>query len=63
MNDQQKDSVTQEEALPSDVVAFCALIARIMIRCLREKDPQVMELLSLSSQAEEPEIGGNDDAA
>jgi hypothetical protein len=64
MNDQQKDSITRKEALPSDVVAFCELLARIMMRCLREKNPQVMELLSLSSQVEEPETGGNhDDAA
>jgi hypothetical protein len=34
-----------EETLHPDVVAFCALLARIMHRCLKEQDPRIMALL------------------
>jgi hypothetical protein len=53
----------QKEIVSSDVQAFCELIARIMVRCLREKDPQAMMLLSFSSNTEKPDAGGNHDAA
>jgi hypothetical protein len=33
------------------------------VRCLREKDPQAMMLLSFSSNTEKPDAGGNHDAA
>ena len=62
MLDKQQEA-KQPESLPSDVQAFCKLIARIMMRCLREKDPRVMEILSLSSKAEEAERGDTHDAA
>ena len=45
-----QSEVIQSKAPSSDIQAFCELIARIMMRCLREKNPQVMQLLSVSSQ-------------
>ena len=51
-----------QEPLSSDIVSLCALIARIMIRCLSEKNPQVMEILSLPSQAEKTQTGETHDA-
>ena len=53
----------QGEPLSSDVRTFCTLIARIMMRCLKERNPLVMELLSLSAKAEEAETGETHDAA
>jgi hypothetical protein len=37
------------ETLSSDVLALCALLARIMRRCLVERDARIMALLSLPS--------------
>ena len=37
MSDKNKEAIQQQENLSSDVIAFCALFARIMMRCLREK--------------------------
>ena len=63
MADQSKEPIEEPERLSSDIVAFCALLARIMIRCLREKNPRVMGLLSLPSHSEDGETGGTDGAA
>lgn len=63
MTDTNKEAMQQQENLPSDIVAFCVLIARIMVRCLKERDPQVMELLSLPFRTEEAETEGTHDAA
>ena len=62
MVDTKKDAIQQQEPLSSDIVSLCALIARIMIRCLSEKNPQVMEILSLPSQAEKTQTGETHDA-
>jgi hypothetical protein len=35
----------QPEELSSDVKRFCALLARIMYRCLKERDPRLLALL------------------
>ena len=35
----------QREELSSDIQVFCALIARIMYRCLKERDPRLLALL------------------
>ncbi len=51
MSDQNKEAVQKQERLSSDVVALCALLARIMMRCLRERDPRLIVLLSLSSKS------------
>jgi hypothetical protein len=63
MSDQKKEAIQPQETLSSDVKAFCALFARIMIRCLREKNPRVRGLLSLPSLSERREAGGTHDAA
>jgi hypothetical protein len=63
MSDEHKEAIRQQENLSSDVIAFCALFARIIMRCLREKNPRIMGWLSLPSQAKEVETGGTPDAA
>ncbi len=63
MSDEHKEAIQQQEHLSSDVIAFCALFARILMRCLREKNPRVRGLLSLSSPSERRETGGTHDAA
>lgn len=46
------------EALSSDVVAFCALLARILKRAVAEQDARILALLSLplTSVAQENEV-------
>jgi hypothetical protein len=63
MSDESKEAIQPQENLSSDIIAFCALFARIMMRCLREKNPRVIGLPSLSSQSAERETGGTHDAA
>ena len=63
MSDENKESIQLQENLSSDVKAFCALFARIMMRCLREKNPRLIGWLSLPSQSKELETGGTHDAA
>jgi hypothetical protein len=52
MPDENQGATQQQERVSSDVVALCALLARIIMRCLREKDPHVMERLSLIPKSE-----------
>jgi len=40
--------VTQRESISSEVQAFCSLAARILIRCLRERDEKVLQILGFS---------------
>jgi hypothetical protein len=56
MPDQNQEVIEQEETLSSEVVALCQLLARILMRCLREKDPYVMDMLSLTPPSEEGEL-------
>ena len=42
-------SEIQEEQVSTDVIAFCALLARIIMRGLNEQNEQVLDILSLSS--------------
>lgn len=63
MSDEHKEVIQPQEHLSSDVIAFCALVARIIMRCLREKNPRVMGWLSLPAQSQEGETGGTHDAA
>jgi hypothetical protein len=37
----------QVDPLPPEVVALCTLLARIMYRCLTERNPRIMALLDL----------------
>lgn len=63
MPEDNKEAIQQQEKLSSDIVALCALFARIMMRCLRERNPRVIGLLSLPSRPEERETGGTHNAA
>ena len=63
MSDENKEAIQPQENISSDVIAFCALFARIMMRCLRGKNPRVRGLLSLPSLSERRETGGTHDAA
>ena len=44
-----QNDVQMDEVLSSDVVALCALLARIMRRCILERDERIMKVLSVSS--------------
>ncbi|HYU76898.1 MAG TPA: hypothetical protein VEL31_29875 [Ktedonobacteraceae bacterium] len=37
--------IEQQKELSSDIRMFCALLARIMYRCLKERDPRLLALL------------------
>ena len=63
MSEEYKEAIQQQENLSSDVIAFCALFARILMRCLREKNPRIMGWLSLPSESKDLETGGTHDAA
>jgi hypothetical protein len=63
MSDENKEAIQQQEIVSSEVIAFCALLARIMMRCLREKNPRIMQWLSPPAQSKQLEIGGTHDAA
>ena len=39
----------QSETLPSEVIALCRLMARIMNRCLLEQDTRFLDLLKQST--------------
>ena len=58
---EKREAIQQEEMLSPDVVAFCALIARIMMRCLAQRDAHMRKFLSLPSQTEGRGTGGKDD--
>lgn len=40
----------QTDPLSTEVTAFCELVARIMYRCLTERNPQIMALLDLPAE-------------
>ena len=63
MQEQHRENDQPEERLSSDVVALCSLLARIMMRCLREKNPSMMKFLLSPPQTEqeERETGGTHD--
>jgi hypothetical protein len=63
MSVEHKEDMRSQEQLSSDVRAFCALVARILIRCLQEKNPCVMGCLALSSELKDAEAEGTHDAA
>jgi hypothetical protein len=46
MVSKNEEAIQSQEKLSSDVVALCALLARIMMRCLREKNPRILGLIS-----------------
>jgi hypothetical protein len=45
-----KSQDTQQiEPLPPEIVEFCALLARILHRCIQEQDPQILSRLGFPS--------------
>ena len=44
-----QNEVQVDDVLSSDVATFCALLARIMRRCIVEQDERIMKILSASS--------------
>jgi hypothetical protein len=40
------------EDLPSEVVMLCSLLARIIFRCLKERDPRLLARLGLSASTQ-----------
>ena len=46
--------VAQGETLSPDIQAFCSLVARILLRCLREGDEKTLKILSLSREEKQP---------
>lgn len=54
-------SAPQEEAFTSDIRAFCALVSRIILRCLRERDEKTLQILGLSKEQQQKEF--NDESA
>lgn len=57
MQEQRRENHQPEERLSSDVVALCSLLARIMVRCLREKNPAMMRYVLSPPQTEREETG------
>jgi len=45
------DDVSVRQPLPSEVVALCALLARIMYRCLTEQDQRLLGCLQVSTES------------
>src|SRR3974377_1590549 len=58
---EKREAIQQEENLSPDVVAFCALVARIVVRCLRQHDTRLERFLFLPDQSEEQHRGGTHD--
>ena len=48
-----RNEVQVDEVLSSDVVALCALFARIIRRCIVEQDERIMNIVSISSASTE----------
>lgn len=47
--DTSQEVVAHEEQPSADVLAFCNLLAGIVMRCLKQRDARVLKVLSLSS--------------
>ena len=58
---EKREAVQQEESLSPDVVAFCTLMARIVMRCLRQHDTRLESFLFLPALSEEQHLGGTHD--
>ena len=57
MLQEKREAIQQEERLSPDIVAFCTLMARIVMRCLRQHDTRLEKFLFLSDQSEEQQTG------
>jgi hypothetical protein len=58
---EQREAAQQGESLSPDVVTFCSLIARIVMRCLRQHDTRLERFLFLPAQSEEQQRGSTHD--
>lgn len=63
MTEEKQEVIQQDKPISSDVIAFCNLVTRIVMRCLRERDPEVMKALFPHWQVGEQETGERHDAA
>ena len=61
MKHEKREAIQQEESLSPDIVAFCSLMARIMLRCLRQHDTRLERFLFLPEQTEKQQRGGTYD--
>lgn len=50
-----QETLQYNEVLSSDVIAFCALLARIMRRCIVEQDERIMTVLTSSTSVQQDE--------
>ena len=55
MVEKKQEDIQPGGRLSSDEVAFCSLIARILMRCLKENNPEVLKQLSLLHQEQQDE--------
>src|SRR2546421_6979286 len=60
MIQEQREAVQQEEedSLAPEIAAFCSLIARIVMRCLRQHDTRLEQFLFPPDQSEQDYTGG-----
>jgi hypothetical protein len=58
---EKREAIQQEESLSPEVVAFCTLMAKIVMRCLRQHDTRLERFLFLPAQSEEQHRGGTHD--
>ncbi|MBA2394050.1 MAG: hypothetical protein H0V70_15075 [Ktedonobacteraceae bacterium] len=63
MSEEKQQEIQQVRPISPNVITFCNLIARIVMRCLRERDPEVMKVLFPHWQIDEQETGEKHDAA
>jgi hypothetical protein len=65
MKQEKRESIQQGERLSPDIVAFCNLMARIIMRCLRQHDTHMEKFLFLSdlSKDHHPEVPHDPTAA
>jgi hypothetical protein len=50
-----QETLQHSDVLSSDVVALCALLARIMRRCIAERDERIMTVLTSSTMVQDKE--------
>lgn len=55
--------IQQSSSLSSEEIAFCALLARIMRRCIAERDERIMRLIENSTLIQCTESEGAYDSA
>ncbi len=58
---EEREAIQQEERLSPDIVAFCSLMARILMRCLQQHDTRLERFLPLPDQSKEQQTAGTHD--